>query len=82
MKKAVLKLGSNMNVPVVDAYLAMEGNTNGRAIYLHDGLHLSKEGNMMLCETFKKVYHSYFEFIFFFMIFINVIHYHYISDTK
>lgn len=32
-----------MNVPLVDLWTKLEGATDKRALYLYDGLHLSKE---------------------------------------
>lgn len=39
--KAVQELGVEYNLPVVDAWTFMEGNSDNRQHYLCDGLHLN-----------------------------------------
>lgn len=51
---AVKEVGNELNIPVLDSWTLLEGNTDNRALYLHDGLHLNQEGNSKLADATKK----------------------------
>jgi lysophospholipase L1-like esterase len=39
--ETTIAIGKEVNVPVIDAWTLTEGNTNNRAAYFTDGLHLN-----------------------------------------
>jgi lysophospholipase L1-like esterase len=55
-RDAALEVAMEVGVPAVDVFKELKGDevkAAGRAAFLHDGLHLSHEGNEKLFESFK-----------------------------
>ena len=45
---AVVDIGGQYNLPVVNSFLACEGESPNKKFYLADGLHLNRRGNLKL----------------------------------
>ena len=52
---ACISVGKQFDVPVLDAWTGLEGQSNNREQYLSDGIHLNAKGNHQLFELFKNM---------------------------
>ena len=52
---AVVDIGRQYNLPVVNCFLACEGESPNKEIYLADGLHLSSLGNLKLFKELTAI---------------------------
>lgn len=52
---AVVAVGSKLNVPVINAWKGMNGDTPARELYLLDGLHFNTKGNQQLFLLYQEL---------------------------
>lgn len=52
---AVIDIGEKYNLPVVNSFTAFEGENNNGKLYLIDGLHLNRRGNLKLFHELIRI---------------------------